>query len=248
MANEQLQRLQKIIADAGLCSRRDAERLIEDGLVRVNGKIAGLGAKADPSEDSITVRGKTLNKRKEASITIALHKPRGFACTHHDPHEEKTIFDLLPKPFNRQKLIFCGRLDKDSEGLVILTNDGDLCQRITHPSFGVVKRYQVSLHKPLETKLIPKLLKGKNVDGDFLQFMKIAKTRGKVSEEESWEIHLNQGHKREIRRLFEAFGYHVRKLKRTHIGSFPLRGISKGKIAILGKADIAKLEKNPSIA
>ena len=138
-------RLQKILADAGLCSRRQAETLIEDGEVRVNGRIAVLGQKANPENDTIIVRGKNLSARNGSVFvnpaTFLLNKPKGFICSHSDPHHEETIYDILPRRLRKLRLFTAGRLDKNSEGLIVLTNDGDLAHRLTHPSQEVRKKY-----------------------------------------------------------------------------------------------------------
>ena len=235
-------RIQKIIADRGLASRRQAETWITDGLVRVNGKIAEIGQKADPRRDRISVKGKMLSMGDmERKITLMLNKPKGFICSNDDPHNSQTVFDLLPPTYRKQRLFCAGRLDKDSEGLVILTNDGDMAQRIMHPSFTVVKRYRVEIHKPLDIQLIPKLIEGRRVEGEHLQFEKVIVSRGKVKSGQRLEIHISHGKKREIRRLFADFGYHVDRLQRIQIGKLIMRGIPVGECKLLKSKEIASL-------
>ena len=238
-------RLQKVIADNAVCSRREAEMLIKDGLVRVNGKIAELGQKVDPARDMIVVRGKALSKGhpKEPMVFI-LFKPKGYICSHSDPYHESTIFNLLPKELAKTKLICAGRLDKDSEGLVVLTNDGAMANKIMHPSKGIVKRYRVMLDKPLDERIIPKILKGIHDDGEHLYAKRLILAKAGPKASQRLDIHLDQGHKREIRRLFERFGYNVIKLHPFQIGSLILKGLAKGSFKQLKKQEIDLLFKN----
>jgi 23S rRNA pseudouridine2605 synthase len=241
MPEEEEQRIQKIIANAGICSRREAERLIEDGKVRVNGKIAELGWKAT-TKDAIFVKNKPLRSGPEAPVTLLMNKPKGVLCTNADPHGGRTVFELLPSDLQRQRLFCAGRLDKDSEGLLIITNDGDLAHRITHPSTQIVKRYRVVLHRDFNKADIPKLLNGVDDEGDFLKAEKVipAPVAGE-GHQRRLEVHLHHGKKREVRRLFEANRYFVKKLVRVQIGKCVLKNIPKGGIKILGKKDIERL-------
>ncbi len=141
-------RLQKYIADAGVCSRRAAEALIEAGDVHVNGKIATIGQKVTPGEDNVSVDGQRIRLPRGEAMTLAVNKPRGLVCSNDDPHNPGTVFDLLPPQLAQRRFFCAGRLDKDSEGLVILTTDGDLANRLMHPRNVVVKRYHVKLDIP----------------------------------------------------------------------------------------------------
>lgn len=241
MPEEETQRIQKIIANAGLCSRREAERLIEDGKVRVNGKIAELGMKGTIGDD-IFVNNKPLRPNTERPVTLLMNKPKGVLCTNADPHGGQTVFDLLPTDLQRKRLFCAGRLDKDSEGLLVLTNDGDLAHRITHPSTEIVKRYRVVLHRDFNKEDIPKLLNGVEFEGDFLKAEKVipAPVVGE-GHLRRLEVHLHHGKKREVRRLFEANRYFVKKLVRVQIGGCILKNIPKGGFKILGKKDIERL-------
>ena len=165
------ERVQKLIANAGVCSRREAEKLIEDGKVRVNGKTIELGSKAHPS-DAIFVNNKPLQFSQERPTTLVLNKPKGFICSNKDPYATQTVFDLLPSDLQKKRLFCAGRLDKDSEGLLILTNDGDLANQLTHPSTNIVKRYRVTLSRDLNHKDIPKMLEGIDFEGEFLKLSK----------------------------------------------------------------------------
>ena len=241
MSKQELQRIQKLIANSGICSRREAERIIVDGNVRVNGKIAQLGDKAT-LEDAIFVKNKPIIRKEERSITLIMNKPKGTICTNSDPHADRTVFDLLPPDLQRQRLFCAGRLDKDSEGLLVITNDGDLAHRLTHPSNQVVKRYRVVLQRDFNKADIPKLLTGTEYEGDFLKPEKVIPAP-QVGEgyQRRLEVHLHHGKKREVRRLFEANRYFVKKLVRHQIGSIILKNIPRGGIKILGKKDIERL-------
>ena len=241
MPETEEQRIQKIIAQAGVCSRREAERLIQDGKVRVNGKIALLGDKALPNAP-IFVDNKPLLKTKEPPVTLLMNKPKGYLCTNYDPFADKTVFQLLQPEFQKLRLFCAGRLDKDSEGLLVLTNDGELANQISHPSTEITKRYRVVLHRDFDKADIPKLLNGFEHEGDFLKAEKVvpAPDAGESSARRL-EVHLHHGKKREVRRLFEAQRYFVKKLVRVQIGGLVLKNIPKGGIKILGKKDIERL-------
>lgn len=234
-------RLQKIIADAGLASRRQAEVWIEEGLVTVNGTVVSLGDKAIPGTDRIRVKGRMLPEAPAHKLTLALNKPRGWICSNHDPLHDKTVFDLLPANLQSRRLFCAGRLDLDSEGLLILTDDGDLAQKLTHPSSEVVKRYRLRLNRPLDPADIPRLIKGKKIENEWYKVDRVVTPPGPSTPPQNLEVHLSHGKKREIRVLFEALGYRVKKLKRTQIGDLVLKGLAMGGYRILGPREIARL-------
>jgi len=239
-------RLQKFIAQSGLCSRRKAEDLIREGRVEVDGEIAGIGDSLQPGSAVVKVDGKRVLARQQEHLTLALNKPRHYVCTHSDPHQDQTVFDLLPKQWQDPRLVCAGRLDKETEGLLILTTDGDLAQRLTHPSRRVIKRYQVRVQRDLDKEDIPKLLRGRTLEGQWLQFDRLIPSKHRANE---FEVHLDHGKKREIRRLLESFGYLVKRLKRTHIGSLQMRGLARGQAKPLKAPEIRALlhsaEKKP---
>ncbi len=239
-------RVQKFLADLGRCSRRLGEAWIREGRVEVNGVTATLGQKINPTRDVVTVDGRRIQFRAApATLVLAMNKPKGIICTHDDPLGGRTIFDLLPAEFAEGRLLCCGRLDKDSEGLVILTNDGALNQRLTHPSNGVVKRYRVRVHRPFEREDIPKMLRGVTREGEHLFALKVIPAHGfGVEAKHRIEIHLQQGRKREIRRLLEALGYFVDRLERVQIGKFELKRLPPGAVRPLSQKEIAMLLKN----
>jgi 23S rRNA pseudouridine2605 synthase len=235
------ERVQKLIAASGLCSRREAERHIEEGRVRVNGKVARLGDKAPPGTP-IFVANKPIPSVPERPVTLVLNKPKGCVCTNSDPHGGRTVFQLLPPDLGRLRLFCAGRLDKDSEGLVVLTNDGDLAARLTHPGSGVVKRYRLTLHRDFDRGDIPRLLGGLEDEGEFLRADKVlpAPDTGPRSARRL-EVHMRHGRKRELRRLFRAHGYFVKKLVRVRIGGIILRNLPQGGYRLLGQKEIERL-------
>lgn len=234
-------RLQKYLAHCGLCSRRKAEVLIEEGKVRINGKTAELGASVDPSVDKVTVVGKQLKSPQTEQLVLAMNKPKGYVCTNEDPFETKTVFQLLPKLYQRERLFCAGRLDKDSEGLLILTNDGDVAHRLTHPTKGVIKRYYVTLNRPWELRHRDLFMQGINDAGEHLSAADVIPFQAGPDADKRIEVHLEHGRKREIRRLCEAFGYCVEKLKRYQIGRLVMRKIPSSCVRRLSKKEIALL-------
>ena len=241
-------RVQKFIADAGLCSRRAAEQLIAQGEVWVNGKVAVLGQKIDPETDKVTVEGTQIRSSLQPKITLAVHKPRGLVCSNDDPHNPETIFNLLPPQLAKHRFFTAGRLDKDSEGLVILTTDGDLAQRLTHPSNLVTKRYLVVLDRGFPRDRIPRLLSGVTIEGERLkvEYANLINV-GPGGIATSIDVHMHHGKKREIRQLFLALGHPVKRLNRYQIGAFPLRGIPLRAGKQLSPAQIESLFAQPGL-
>ncbi len=246
MVDTEQVRLQKFLAAQGVASRRQVEAMIVDGAIRVNGTIATLGTKVDPARDRVTVRGRAAVSRTTGPVTLLVNKPRGLICSHSDPHHTRTIYNLIPPPWNRQRLLCAGRLDKESDGMVILTSDGDLMQRLTHPAHRVVKRYLVTLSRPFQPAHRNLILDGIVDDDERLRAEKIVPVKRGRNAECSLEVHLEHGRKREIRRLFEHFGYFVERLHRFQIGSLQLRGVGPGRVRALSRAEIERLFENPS--
>tara|TARA_B100000212_G_C27382973_1_gene537957 strand:- start:1503 stop:2255 length:753 start_codon:yes stop_codon:yes gene_type:complete len=238
-------RLQKYLADMGVCSRRAAEVLIRDGSIMVNGKIAQIGDKIEPGIDEVIYEGQRIRHRKQGQVVFALNKPKGFICSNDDPHYDRTVFDLIPKDYQSLRLFCAGRLDKESEGLVILTNDGDLANRLMHPSNLVVKRYQVSLKQPFPKKNIPKLINGIKYEGERMKVESAALLGNQCNDaSKEVDVQMHHGKKREIRNLFIVLGYDVKRLKRYQIGTFSIKGMPKGVGIILQKNEIQKLFKH----
>lgn len=246
MSDSQPVRVQKFLADSGLCSRRAAEALVAEGEVWVNGERAEPGCKITPGVDKVTVSGKPVRASVQPRITLAMHKPRGLVCTNDDPYNAETIFTVLPREFARFRFFCAGRLDKDSEGLVILTTDGDLANRLMHPSHVVVKHYLVSLKKPFPPAKKAALLRGIIVEGERLKVEHVTFLSPRSDGSSSViDVQMHHGKKREIRQLFTALGFDVKRLKRYQIGAFALKGIPLRAVKQLSNKEIALLFKTP---
>jgi 23S rRNA pseudouridine2605 synthase len=229
-------RLNRFLAAAGIGSRRHCDELIAAGCVTINGRPCTDFSVQPTAQDHVKVDGKLVHV--DPPLHIALHKPAGFVSTKTDPHARDTIFDLLPAKFPR--LFNVGRLDAQSEGLLILTNDGDLAQRLTHPRYKIDKEYEVTLDRPWDPTLAPKLLRGVFIDGQRAQVARlhsISTTRLRVV--------LRQGINRQIRRMFHAIGYEVKRLVRIRIGNLRLGDLSRGHWRALTKSELAALRRSP---
>ncbi len=239
-------RLQKYIADAGMCSRRSAEALIYQGEVWVNGTKATVGQKITPGVDKVTVSGKPVRTVAQPKITLAMNKPRGLICSNDDPLHTQTIFSVLPRELAKYRFFCAGRLDLDSEGLVILTTDGDLAHRLMHPSNVVVKRYHVILKQPFPAARLPLLVKGIVLEGERLKVERAALISPNASKSStSLDVHMHHGKKREIRLLFTTLGYDVKRLRRYQIGALQLKGIPLHAMKVLSTKDIELLFQSP---
>ena len=227
-------RLNRYLAAAGIGSRRKCDDLIAAGQVTINGRVC-TNFSAQPTErDHVKVNGKLVHV--ERALTIALHKPAGFVSTRSDPHARDTIFDLLPPKFPR--LFNVGRLDTQSEGLLLLTNDGDLAQRLTHPRFKIEKEYEVTLDRQWNPEHAQKLLRGIFLDGQRAKIARlhsIGPTRLRVV--------LRQGINQQIRRMFYAIGYEVERLLRVRIGELRLGDLPRAHWRPLTKSELAALRK-----
>ena len=216
----QPERLQKIIAHAGFASRREAEAMIREGRVTVNGDVVTeLGTKADPARDHVKVDGKLITKPEEHRY-ILLYKPREVMTTVDDPQGRRTVIDLIKGV--RERIYPVGRLDFHSEGLILLTNDGEFANTVAHPKHGSVKTYHVKVRGVPEERIIEKLERGITIDNKRTLPCEIRrmKTTGKGDDEgNSWyEVKLREGRTRQIRRMFQAMGHPVSKLRRVAIG------------------------------
>ena len=234
-------RIQKFLSVQGICSRRKAEQMISEGLLRVNGEVALVGQKVNPEKDQVTIGTRIIPSSKHSTLAYLVNKPKGYICSMSDPYNEDTVFSLLPKSVSNQIRFCAGRLDKDSEGMVILTNDGSLVQCLTHPSQRVVKKYRVLLDKPFSDSSLPFLLKGIHDQGEHLKLDKVLSEKRGLQSSKSVEVHLSHGKKREIRRLMKAAGYKVDRLYRFQFGGLKLTGLGKGKCRPLTHKEIALL-------
>ncbi len=240
----QLERLQKIIAHAGFASRREAETMIREGRVTVNGRVVTeLGTKASPGRDHIKVDGKLIT-RAETHRYILLYKPKEVASTVNDPEGRKTVVDLVKGV--RERIYPVGRLDYQSEGLLLLTNDGDLAYKISHPKHGSVKTYHVKVRGVPDERIIGKLERGITIDGKRTVPCEIArmKTTGKRDDEgNSWfEVRLREGRNQQIRKMFKAVGHPVSKLRRVAIGPIADPKLTAGDWRELTKHEVKMLE------
>ncbi len=246
MSTSEPVRLQKFLAEAGICSRRNAEAMIAQGEVWVNGVPATLGQKVTPGVDRVTTNGKQVRTTPQPRLTLVVNKPRGLVCSNDDPHNADTIFDLLPRELAKLRFFCAGRLDKDSEGMVIITTDGELANRLMHPSNIVVKRYHVVLKQPYPFSRLPQLIKGIMYEGERLKVERSALVNpGPDRASTDLDVHMHHGKKREIRLLFTALGYDVKRLRRYQIGALRLKGIPLRAVKQLSTKDISLLFKVP---
>ena len=229
-------RLNKIIADAGITSRRGADDLIADGRVTVDGRpIRELGAKIDPDNHEVEVDGETI-KRSLTKSYLVLHKPKGVLSTMYDPEGRPSLADFID--LRKERLFHVGRLDKDSEGLILLTNDGDLTFRATHPSFGLEKTYIIEFDGRLEAGVDKVLLKGVELEdgmGRVLSFRQLSA---------NWiEVKIHEGRYHIIRRLMEAVGVEVLRLIRTNFGPISLGDTPEGRWRDLNEQELLNIQK-----
>lgn len=222
-------RLNKYIAQSGYCSRRKADELIESGKVFVNDKPPVLGTKIDPETDTVRIKGgpTLVNPSQQKVIIIALNKPKGYVCTKNREQSKRVIYDLLPNQY--QNLNSVGRLDKDSEGLILLTNDGNLANELTHPKFGKEKEYFATVRGKVSEKDIAQIQKGMRL----LKY-KTAPAKAKFISYDEKEnrsvvhIILKEGKNQQIRNMFLALKKPVKKLVRTEFGKWKLSGLKTG--------------------
>jgi len=230
-------RLHKFLADAGVASRRASERIILEGRASVNGQtVTELGSKVDPAHDKVVVDGKLLKPKRK--LYIALNKPPGYICTRRDPESRKIISELLPDEWSN--LVSVGRLDCASEGLIFLTNDGDFCLKLTHPRYGVRKKYRVTIQGRVDRDLTEKLVKGMAHEGEKLRAER-ARVLATNNATTLLEIELAEGKYRELRRMFEVLGRNVVKLQRIQIGPIKLGELRAGRWRTLTGAEIKSL-------
>jgi 23S rRNA pseudouridine2605 synthase len=232
------QRIQKILAQMGIASRRKAEELIFEGRVTVNGKIAVIGMKADPAKDHIKVDGKLLVK-SEPKIYLMFNKPTGVVTSLSDPEGRPTIKDFLKGI--KYRVFPVGRLDYDSEGLLLITNDGDFTHSILHPSKKIPKKYVIKVKGVIDEDAMERLRRGVKLDDGLTAPAKVKRVR--LSESSSWvEITIYEGRKRQVRRMLEKVGYPVIKLRRIAIGSLKLGDLKPGEMRRLTQEEVKELK------
>ena len=243
-------RVQKILARAGIASRRKAEELIKEGLVTINGRVAELGEKADPERDAIKVDGKRVQPNQQHRYLL-LTKPKGYMSTVADPEGRDTVMDLVP-PAMRKALVPVGRLDYHTEGLLLLTDDGEFAQKIAHPRYGSTKTYEVKVKGSPSEAQLDRLREGILLEGHRTAPAKItfrgnAKTagsrrRGEPESDNSWWIvEISEGRTRQIREMFFRIGHPVQKLRRVAIGPLRDARLPVGALRELSEQEVEKL-------
>lgn len=228
-------RLNRFLAAAGVGSRRHCDELIAAGRVTINGRVCTDFSAQPTARDHVKVDGKPVHA--ERPLHIVLNKPAGFVSTRSDPHARDTIFDLLPPKFPR--LFNIGRLDAQSEGLLILTNDGELAQRLMHPRYKIEKEYELTLDRQWDPTLAPELLRGVFLDG---RRAKIARLHSVTPT--CLRVVLRQGINRHIRRMFHEIGYEVKHLVRVRVGNLRLGDLPRGHWRALTKSELEALRRS----
>ena len=233
-------RINKYLASCGIASRRNSEQYVLEGRVKVNGKVVtALSTEIREDKDVVTLDGKVVSLPKK-HIYLMMNKPKGFICSVSDDRERKTIIDLLPEEFKNKRVFPIGRLDYDSEGLLLLTTDGDLANRLMHPSGDVNKTYVCKVEGQVLEADIAKLRKGVELDGSLTKKAKIKLLEfdGKLSR---YEITISEGRNRQIRRMFETINKEVVFLRRVAIGDLRLGGLYRGETRELKPEEIEYL-------
>jgi pseudouridine synthase len=241
-----MERLQKILSAAGVASRRTAETLITQGRVSVNGAtVTELGTKADPAADDIRVDGRRL-KAPRRTHYILLNKPRGYITSRSDPQHRPTVIDLLAKGGVRDYIYPVGRLDYDSEGLLLLTSDGDLAARLTHPRHGVPREYEVRVRGVPERRLLDRLARGVVIDARKtapadVRLQKTFEAAG--GPQAVLSLVIREGRNRQVRKMCDAIGHPVVRLRRVRIGPLADDRLKPGEFRELSAREVAALRK-----
>ncbi|MCL2630726.1 MAG: rRNA pseudouridine synthase [Firmicutes bacterium] len=234
-------RLNKYIADSGVCSRRQADALIKEGRVKINSKvITELGTEVNEANDSVTVDGNKI-KPKNKRTYIMLNKPKGALCTVKDDRGRKTVMDFIDSKDGR-RIFPIGRLDYDTEGLLLLTDDGDLAYRLTHPSHEIPKVYVAKIKGEVPEADLATLRKGIELDGAQLQPPRIKLLKKEEDDLMRYEVTIFEGKNREIHRMFESIGKEVEFLKRVAVGDLRLGGLARGTYRYLTEKEIKHLK------
>ena len=232
------ERVQKVLAAAGLGSRRACEELVAQGRVSVDGRVVALGAKADPREQVIAVDGERVPVNPEL-VYLLLNKPRDVVTTVSDPQGRPKVTDLVPAS---PRVYPVGRLDRDTEGLLLLTNDGELSHRLAHPRYGIEKTYLAQVRGPVKRRALRALREGVELE-DGRAVVKSVREMGHSGEHVLLELTIAEGRKREVRRMLDAVGHPVERLARVRVGPIPLGDISPGKYRPLNAAEVRELYK-----
>jgi len=231
-------RLNRFIANSGVCSRREADEIIRKGLISVNGKtVTDLGTKVSLSDD-VKYRGKRLSAEKK--VYILLNKPRGYVTTVEDPHAEHTVLELIANACT-ERVYPVGRLDKETTGVLLLTNDGDLTGKLTHPKYNRKKIYHVFLDKNLPKEDLFRLTEGINLEGEIVAADAISYADPEDRSQVGIEIH--SGQNRVVRRMFESLGYRVKKLDRVYFAGLTKKNLQRGRWRLLSEKEISMLKR-----
>jgi len=232
-------RLQKFLSRAGVASRRAAEAMIREGRVRVNDQVVTeLGTRVDPDVDRVSVDGSPVVLARP--VWLALHKPRGYVSTRSDPQGRPTIYDLIPERY--RGLFHVGRLDADSEGLLLLTNQGDLANRLLHPRHGVERVYEAVVAGALDDGDIRRLLEGVELEDGIAKAAAVQRRKTLKGGRDRIRITMREGRKREVRRMLRAIGHPVQRLVRIRYGPIRLRGLASGEWRRLDAEEVRALE------
>lgn len=239
-ASTESTRLNKYIANAGVCSRREADTLISTGAIKVNGKVVTeLGTKVKPG-DVIHYDDELLTSEK--NVYILLNKPKDYITTTDDPQARKTVMDLI-RNVCKERVYPVGRLDRNTSGLLLLTNDGDLAKKLTHPKHGVKKLYHVVLDRNVTKEDLDKIVRGVNLENETISADSVAYAdNGKTKKEVGIEVH--SGQNRIVRRIFENLGYDVIKLDRVMFAGLTKKNLPRGKYRFLSEKEIGFLKMN----
>ena len=233
-------RLNKFLSNSGVASRRKCDELIAEGKVFVNGKVVTeLGLQINEKKDKVKVEGKDIHL-PSSFVYIKLNKPKGYACTASDEKGRKTIYELIE---TEERLFSIGRLDYDTEGLILLTNDGDFANRVAHPKYQTEKEYRVTAEGEIKESELAVMRKGVVVDGERMPSARVEKLYfengfTKLS------VVIDEGQNRQVRRMFEAIGHAIRLLKRVRIGSVRLGGLKRGEYRDLTEEELNSLVRN----
>jgi 23S rRNA pseudouridine2605 synthase len=237
-----IERLQRTLARAGMSSRRGSEELIKAGRVEVNGRPASLGDKVDPEQDEVRVDGRRVSVDPGLRY-VALHKPKGVTTTMRDRHAERDLRDFLPEG---PRVFPVGRLDRDTEGLLLLTNDGDLAHRLAHPRHGVEKEYLAEVDGSPTPARIGRLRRGVDLDDGIAKAVD-ARSVGRAGGRFAVRVVMTEGRKREVRRMLEAVGLPVRRLIRTRVGPVRLGRMKAGELRDLSHDEVRDLYRTAGL-
>ncbi|MDQ3556491.1 MAG: rRNA pseudouridine synthase [Gemmatimonadota bacterium] len=231
-------RLQVYLARAGVASRRASEELIAQGRVSVNGSTVTVpGTQVTPGRDRVEMDGEAVQLAE--TLWVALHKPRGYVSTRDDPFDRKTVYELLPPNF--ASLFHVGRLDRDSEGLLLLSNDGALAHQLLHPSFGTTKEYEADVRGRPHSSILHQLTRGVELEDGVASAVSVDRLHQVDDDVFRIRLVLAEGKKREVRRMLEAVGHPVVRLRRLRFGPVNLGELPSGRWRVLGDAEVASL-------